>query len=175
MIGRLAAVNMVWQYANWSCVPEIVRDGCLRPSNEKFKSGLPLVWFTADQLWDRTSAIDVFCSVRFGMRASDARLVRSWQVLDGAGADATEFVATLLLTGADRHDWFATAEAVPLSDLVFEVLLNDAGDWAESLAHDGAAWKPADASTTARALLEDEGPVRAERNSRPCRRQPAVS
>jgi hypothetical protein len=81
----------------------------------------------------------------------------------------------LLLSGADRRDWFATAESVPLGELEFEVLLNDSGEWADSFAHDGAAWTPADTEATARAYLQDAGHARAESTSGTCCRQRPIA
>jgi len=146
-------------------MPEVVSDGHLRPTSEKFATGLPLLWFTTHQLWDRTLMEDVLCSVRFGLHAEDARLVPSWQVFAGAGADTAGFVATLLQTGANHDEWFATAEAVPLGELTFEVLQDGSGDWACFLDDEGRAWKPADPAAVAQAYLEDEGRTRAERDS----------
>jgi hypothetical protein len=156
---------MVWHYNNWRLMPEVVADQCLRPTNGKFASGVPLLWFTTHQLWDRTLVEDVLCSVRFGLRADDGRLLPSWQVFASTGADPEEFVATLLLTGAERDEWLATAEAVPLGELAFEVLQDGSGDWACFLDDEGRAWKPADPTAVARAYLEDEGRARAERDS----------
>jgi hypothetical protein len=156
---------MVWHYANWRLMPEVVASQCLRPSTDKFASEIPLLWFTSHQLWDRTLIDDVLCSVRFGLRADDARLMPSWQVFASTGADPEEFVATLLLTGAERGEWVATSAAVPLDELAFEVLQDGSGDWACFLNDEGRAWNPANPAAVAQAYLEDEGRARAERDS----------
>ena len=146
-------------------MPGVVAEQCLRPTNDKFASGLPLLWFTTHQLWDRTLVEDVLCSVRFGLRADDVRLMPSWQVFPSTGADPADFVATLLLTGAERGEWFATAETVPLAEMAFEVLRDGSGDWACFLDDEGRAWQPADPAAVAQAYLEDEGRARAERTN----------
>jgi len=126
---------------------------------------MPLVWFTVDQRWDRTSTDDVLGNVRFGLNATDARLLPWRQVFIDTGVDPAEFIATVERTGADRNEWFAVFGPVTLGDLTFEVLLDESGDWADSLVHDGAAWKPADPAAIARAYIADEARARAERDS----------
>jgi hypothetical protein len=156
---------MVWHYANWRLMPEVVANQRLRATTEKFATGLPLLWFTSDQLWDRTLLEDVLCSVRFGLRADDTRLRPSWLALASPGANAVGFVATHLSTGAEHQEWFATHVEVPLDELAFEVLQDGCGDWAGFLDDEGRAWRPADPAVVARAHLADEHRARAERNS----------
>jgi hypothetical protein len=158
-------VEAVWHYANWRLMPKVVADGYLRPVDTTLAAGMPLVWFTVDQRWDRTSTDDVLGSVRFGLNATDARLLPWRQVFIDTGVDPAEFIATVERTGADRNEWFAVFGPVTLGDLTFEVLLDESGDWADSLVHDGAAWKPADPVTIAREYLADEARARAERDA----------
>jgi hypothetical protein len=141
---------MVWHYANWRLMPEIVADGRLRPTTQPFTSDLPLLWFTADQFWDWTLAEDILGSVRFGLHADDPRLAYRRKV----GVIAS-----------DPEKWFAIAESVPLEDLTFEVLQDASGDWAATLTHDGPTWNAADPAAVAQAYIEDERRAQAERDS----------
>jgi len=147
---RLAAVEMVWHYANWRHMPEIVANACLRPTSLPLPADLPLVWFTADQFWDWTLAEDILGSVRFGLRADDPRLAHRRKI----GVIA-----------ADPEKWFATAESVPLEDLTFEVLQDASGDWAVTLTQDGPTWKTGNPAAVAQAYIADEARARAERDS----------
>jgi|APFre7841882630_1041343.scaffolds.fasta_scaffold24702_3 hypothetical protein len=156
---------MVWHYLNWSRMPEIVVDGCLRPTSTILAAGVPLIWFTASQDWDRTSASDVLGSVRFGLRVDDERLVPWWHVFVSQDADPAQFVTRLELTGADRDEWFATEEALPLGDLTFEALRDSSGHWAWSFTNFNPVWKPADAAAVARAYIADEAWARSDLES----------
>jgi hypothetical protein len=144
-------VDVVWHYNNWHCTPGAVADGYLRPVHTDQAAGAPLLWFTTDQMWDWTSVEDILGSVRFGLGVDDSRL----KSLRRCGVIAS-----------DPEKWFAVAEAVPLDDLMFEVLHDASGDWAATLTHDGPAWKPADPAAVARAYIADEARARAERDSR---------
>ncbi len=85
-------MNLVWHYAPWATLPQIVAAGALLPGEPGRDGEAPLLWFSARQDWEPTATRHVMDGgrprpmtflehrqrlgcVRFGLPADDTRLL----------------------------------------------------------------------------------------------------
>lgn len=139
--------DLVFHYAPWAILPAIVASGSLRPSNAGALAEQPLLWFSANQVWEPTAtkmirAKDGTVSqlsfdeqlarlgcIRFGLGASDARLLNWKSACTAAGTPRDQRRAlerSGRKRGADHAHWFAVAGPVVLGDLAFHVFAEKA-------------------------------------------------
>ncbi len=139
-------MEIVWHYAPWSYLSKIVGSGYLKASNVGADNELPMTWFSANQLWENTAAkvfmdskgnvsrltfsqqSDIFGCIRFGLSANDDRLL-NWK--DACAKAGTPRQTRRLMEksgvkqGATSSHWYAIQGNVLLSDLSFQVWLNN--------------------------------------------------
>jgi len=135
-------MNMVWHYAPWAHLPAMVESGALRGSNAAAAGELPMLWFSANQLWEPTATKMVvnhtgalvsltfkqqaerFGCIRFGLAADDPRLL-NWK--DACTAASTPLETRQVLEkvgkkkGGNPAHWFGTDATIPLTELHFQV------------------------------------------------------
>jgi hypothetical protein len=155
-------VMMVWHYSAWARLPDIVESGELRGSNAWAAGELPMLWFSANQQWEPTATklytsdsgvtvsltfqqqADNFGCIRFGMAANDMRLL-NWKAACTTAGTRRDTRRTLekigKKKGGDPSQWFATASAIPLSELHFQVWLNNAWNDATSPRDMAKVWE----------------------------------
>ncbi len=134
--------KFLWHYAPWSRLAEIEKSGFLKCSNASAPNELPMLWFSAKQVWEPTATKNwrmtsgqlmpltfeaqnakLGC-IRFGIAETDPRL-QKWKqacatlgILRGARCKL-EGVGKKM--SANPEDWYATAVNVPLNELRFQV------------------------------------------------------
>jgi hypothetical protein len=140
--------KLVWHYAPWAYLAEIVEEGTLRCSNAGIGTTLPLLWFSANQQWEPTAtkrlstekngpsrplsfkeqAVHLGC-IRFGLAAEDARLM-GWKVACDVAGILPKMRRAMegdgRRQGANPAHWSASASAVPLGELFFQVWFKNA-------------------------------------------------
>lgn len=144
--------NIVWHYAPWAYLPEIVDSGLLRRSNSGAPRTLSMLWFSANQVWEPTAAkrvsmvegepgrllnfreqSDAIGCVRFGLLADDGR-VMGWRLAaDVAGFSPKERRALEAVgrqRGANPEHWCASASDVSLDELYFQVWFEN--EWCDT-------------------------------------------
>jgi hypothetical protein len=141
-------MKLVWHYAPWAYLSEIVTVGALVPTNEDAEGEQPMVWFSARQDWEPSSAAFVSVDnstramtlheqqarlgcIRFGLPGDDARLLPWTTACRVARMSLTKRrkkEAAGRRLGANPADWFAVGEAIPLVGLRFQVLVDRWGD-----------------------------------------------
>lgn len=135
--------DVVWHYAPWEFLPEIVSTGFLRASNAGAIHEVPMLWFSANQQWEPTATKVVqshqglirltseeqatrFGCIRFGLPANDPRLL-SWREACRVAQTSRQHRRGMERLGeklgARSADWFAAASNVDLSELRFQVWL----------------------------------------------------
>jgi hypothetical protein len=135
--------GLVHHYAPWRYLPPIVRAGELRTSRVGSLDELPLLWFSAHQIWEPTATKVVVNSrreirqlsfseqrelhgcVRFGLDRHDPRLMDWETACRFAGTSslmrrALEKVGKKL--GAAPEQWFAISANLSIAGLPFQVL-----------------------------------------------------
>jgi len=156
--------NVLWHYAPWSRLHEIVKSGFLQRSNASAPKELPMLWFSANQVWEPTATKNMwlksgqlmpltfeaknakFGCIRFGIAEADPRLQKWKQACATAGIlrgmrCTLERVGKKM--GANPEDWHATAVNVPLNELHFQV-------WSSGWKDESSAKDMADAWTQLR-------------------------
>ena len=135
---------MVWHYAPWAYLGQIVDSGFIKGSNAGAPTELPMLWFSANQQWEPT-ATKMWVSpngqrvamsfsqqnqsagcIRFGLPSDDPRLMNWKDACTKAGtprADRRGMEAMGKKKGANPAHWFATAVNVPLDELRFQIYL----------------------------------------------------
>lgn len=135
--SRTLKVETVFHFAPWIKLAAIVKSRSLLPSNAGAAGEKPLLWLSANQQWEPTATkmvsskrgprllsfdeqVDRFGCVRFGLDASDRRLL-SWsnacKVADIGREERRRLERTGKRLGADPADWFAVAASLPLCEL----------------------------------------------------------
>lgn len=153
-------------YAPCNYLPRIVASGFLQPFADNIAVGreLPLLWFSANQKWEPTATkalgsvggsirsmtmdeqLERIGCCRFSIPANDTRLMPWVKACRFAGIGYTaqrKMEAVGRRRGARPTDWFAVAEAVPLSELAFSIF--DGRKWEEAnLADKAREWEGRD-------------------------------
>jgi hypothetical protein len=146
--SKVVKMKMVWHYAPWAYLSEMVESGALRGSNTGALGEKSMLWFSANQKWEPTATkmlrkkngatvqmtfkqqLQEAGCIRFGIAADDSRLL-NWN-------DACAYAGTPRETrraleragkkkGADPAHWFATAVTIPLAELKLHIFLD--GRW----------------------------------------------
>jgi hypothetical protein len=156
--------NFVWHYTVGTRLPAIAETGVLIPSRSLHAAAsLGVLWFSRRQTWEPSTARTGWKRhaankvafpekeglFRFGLRASDSRLVPWPAVTRLADIDIPEamsMVSAGLRRGASPTDWLGVLTQVPLADLRFQ-------RW------DGAAWCDAQLDDVDLAALAAMRPV----------------
>jgi hypothetical protein len=140
-LNQLRHTGFLYHYTAWAKLPAVVPCGELRPSAACAPGEKPLLWFSANQVWEPTATkllqvgdkafrmsfeqmVDRFGAVRFGLRADDARLLDWRSACRFAGTPSTarkSMEKVGLAIGANPAHWFAVKTALALSELSFEV------------------------------------------------------
>lgn len=140
-------------------MPAIVQAGHLRPGSSGVSIERPMLWFSANQVWEPTAGkawrgkdgrlskamtfreqqSTVGC-VRFGLASRDLRLIEWRDACAVAGIprdDRRRMERNGQKAGGDPSQWMAVAGAVELSDLSFEVFGDGAWHYAnaDEMAH----------------------------------------
>ena len=139
--------DVLWHYAPWEYLGEIITSGCLKVSNAGASRERPLLWFSTNQHWEPTATkflrtaeglvkltfdeqAAYYGCIRFGLMDPDTRLLHWRDACRAAGTPRQlrrklERAGTEL--GANPSHWFAVATNVPLGDLLFQVWLGEMG------------------------------------------------
>jgi hypothetical protein len=131
----------LWHYAPACHLDRIGETGHLRPSNAGAPAELPLLWFSANQVWEPTAAKMVrdvagcvrtlthlemrkLGIVRFGIASTDSRLF-SWKSACNLAGTPRDMRRTLervgIKSGAHPQHWFATPAPMPLDELTLQI------------------------------------------------------
>ncbi len=141
-------MNLVWHYAPWATLPQIVAAGALLPGEPGRDGEAPLLWFSARQDWEPTATRHVMDGgrprpmtflehrqrlgcVRFGLPADDTRLLPWMDACRAAHmrfTDRRKLEASSRRVGANPLEWSASMEAIALAGLRFQVLAETWGE-----------------------------------------------
>lgn len=155
--------GLVWHYATWISLSQISESGALFGSNAQSPMELPMLWFSANQVWEPTATkaamdsrgnvcfltftqqVELFGCVRFGLAADDPRLL-NWRDACTVARTPREQRKALEKSGkkmgGNPQHWTATIADVSLSELVFQVWV---GQWGQATSIEGMvdAWESA--------------------------------
>jgi hypothetical protein len=127
----------------------MVETGALRGSNAGAADEVAMLWFSANQKWEPTATkvmstpqgvvpltfkqqVEKFGAIRFGLATNDSRLM-DWSASCAAAGMSNDERKVLeargRLKGANPAHWFATAHAIPLAELHFQVWT---GRWSDA-------------------------------------------
>ena len=139
-------MSVVYHYAPWAYLPQMVTTGELRPSNAEAEGERAMLWFSAHSYWEPTATKSIrigdavqwltfdeqvqrFGCVRFALAADDVRLM-DWKTACKTAGTPREKRRALeragIKRGANPDHWFATAVPIPLSDVRLQVF---GGSW----------------------------------------------
>jgi hypothetical protein len=141
-------MQKLWHYAPLVYLPAIVESGCLRPSNDGAEHERPLVWFSANPVWEPTAGKvwktgnTVRClsfreqqqrvgCMRIAIDAADPRLLPWAEACKVAGMSRDTRRALERAgrkEGANPAHWFAIDRPVPVAELL-ELEIFERGAW----------------------------------------------